>query len=165
MKFYKTEVLKILAIAVLSAVLFNSLSATGIGFIYKPVQFKHKKMVSLEETKKIFDEKSALFIDARPAVNYKHGHIPGAINVPFNSKDKEKLMADISKDQSIIVYCYSERCNQARLLHASITKLGYTNSALFAGGIMEWTKAKYPVEKSEEKSAEESAEPAKTAKK
>jgi rhodanese-related sulfurtransferase len=147
MKFCKTEVLKILGIALLSAILFNSFSSSNVEYIYNGVQLEEKRVVSLEEAKKLFDAKEVIFLDARPAPIYKRGHIPGALNVPFNSMEKEKLMSDIKVDQPLVVYCYSARCNQASLLDARIRKLGYKNVAVFSGGIVEWTKAKYPLEK------------------
>jgi len=151
MKFCKTEVLKILGVAILSAVLFNSFSSQGVEYIYSPDVPGDKKVVSLEEAKKLLDEKEVLFLDARPVSIYKRGHIPGAVSVPYNAPEKEKLMADISKDKNLVVYCYSQRCNQARLLQKRIEKLGYNNTTLFDGGIKEWTKANYPMEKSEAK--------------
>jgi len=149
MKFSKTEVLKILSIAVLSAIVFNSFSSNSVEYIYSPVQLEDKKTVTLQEAKKLFDAKEAIFLDARPAPIYKRGFIPGAISVPYSSMEKEKLMADIPKDKNLVVYCYSSRCNQANLLDVRIRKLGYKNIVIFEGGIVEWTKAKYPLEKPE----------------
>jgi len=150
-KFCKTEVLKILGLALLSAVVFNSFSPNSVDYIYHPLQMKDKKVVTLQEAKKLFDDKKVLFLDARPEPIYKRGHIPGAVNVPYNANDKEKLMTGIAKDKDIVVYCYSSRCNQARILEVRIKELGYDNIAVFDGGIIEWTKAKFPVEKQEDK--------------
>ena len=147
MKFCKTEVLKILGIAVLSAIVFNSFSSNNVEYIYSTVQLEDKTTVTLEEAKELFDAKEVLFLDARPSPIYKRGYIPGAISVPYNSMEKEKLMADIPKDKNLVVYCYSSRCNQANLLNVRIRKLGYKNIVVFEGGIVEWTKAKYPLEK------------------
>lgn len=146
MKFYKSEVFKILGIAVLSAVLFNSFSSASVEYIYTPSQDDGKHNVSLEEAKKLYESKEAIFLDARPVPVYHRGHIPGAISVPYNSKEMEKLIADISKDQHIVVYCYSSRCNQARILDKKVRELGYENVSIFEGGIKEWTKVQYPME-------------------
>jgi len=151
MKFCKTEVLKILGIALLSAIVFNSFSSNSVEYIYSPVQVKDKRTVTLIEAKKLFDAKEVIFLDARPAPVYKRGHIPGAISVPYNSMEKQKLMADIPKEKDLVVYCYSSRCNQASLLDVRIRKLGYKNIVIFEGGVVEWTRAKYPYEKQEEK--------------
>jgi len=150
MIFNKIEVIKILGISLLSAVLFNSFSSNPIDYIYKPVQSTEKQVVSLEDAKKLVDAKEVLFIDARPLALYKRGHIPGAISVPYNSAEKEKLMADIAKDKEIVSYCYSARCSMAHKLADSLRKLGYTHVSIFEGGIVEWTKAKYPLDKTED---------------
>ncbi len=140
------EMFFILIISVLSAVLFNYVSANSVNYIYKSSVITKDTVLSLTEAKRIYDAKEALFIDARPASQYKRYHILSAISVPYNSKIKEKLMKGISKGQNIIVYCYGKRCNQARRLADSLKKLGYTQVALFEDGIAEWKKANYPME-------------------
>jgi len=138
------EILLIILVSVVFAILFNTVSASGVEYIYKPSTVSNNSVLSLYETKKIFDDKRALFIDARPESQYKRDHISGAINVPYNSQKKETLVEGISKDKNIVVYCYSKRCNQARRLASALNKLGFNQVALFEDGIFEWQKAKYP---------------------
>ncbi|NOG44109.1 MAG: rhodanese-like domain-containing protein [Calditrichaeota bacterium] len=140
------EIIFILLISLASAAIFNSVSVSGVSYIYKPQIVKNNSILSLYETKNIFDANEGLFIDARPKSQYKRDHIKGAVNVPYNSSEKENLMRGIEHNQNIIVYCYSKRCNQARRLAKDLEKLGYTQVALFEDGIVEWKKAKYPVE-------------------
>ena len=146
MKINIKEILFILSLSIGSAVMFQSVSANGVDYIYKPPAVLKNTVLSLNEAKKIFDAKEALFIDARPEPQYKHDHIRSAINVPYNSNQKERLMTGISKEKYIVVYCYSKRCNQARRLEEALKTFGFKQVVLFEDGISEWKKAKYPID-------------------
>ena len=57
--------------------------------------------ITLEDAKKAFDDKTAVFIDARSAEIYKAEHIKGAINMPYSTED----FSSLPKGKTIIVYC------------------------------------------------------------
>ncbi|MGH7450675.1 MAG: rhodanese-like domain-containing protein, partial [bacterium] len=60
---------------------------------------------------------SAVIIDARPDFQYELGHLPGAINIPYDSNNLVELVNKHSlKNQALIVYCSSVHCNAAELL-------------------------------------------------
>jgi rhodanese-related sulfurtransferase len=58
--------------------------------------------IALEEAKKAYDDKSAIFIDARPVEAYKDEHIKAAINIPLGSTSD---FSSLPKGKTIIVYC------------------------------------------------------------
>ncbi|HTH51926.1 MAG TPA: rhodanese-like domain-containing protein [Pyrinomonadaceae bacterium] len=58
--------------------------------------------IELVEAKAAYDDKSAVFIDSRPAEAYKDGHVAGAINIPLGSTDD---FSSLPKGKKIIVYC------------------------------------------------------------
>jgi rhodanese-related sulfurtransferase len=58
--------------------------------------------ISLEDAKKAYDEKTAIFIDSRPADAYKIEHVKGAINIPLGSTSD---FSSLPKGKTIIVYC------------------------------------------------------------
>lgn len=74
-----------------------------------PVTVPADKLVKVEEMRKIWEEKKAVIVDARPPMKYFEGHIPGAINVPFTEMDKylDKLPQD--KNTLIVTYCEGPR--------------------------------------------------------
>jgi rhodanese-related sulfurtransferase len=145
MKISFKEIAIILLLAIISGTVFNSVSASGVEYIYRAPAITNNTIISLYEMKNIVEKKAALVIDARPKSQFTRGHLPGANNVPYNAKNKEELMDGIGFDEAIVVYCYSKRCNQARRLADALKKLGYKRVALFEDGIVEWKKAKYPV--------------------
>ena len=59
--------------------------------------------VSLADSKRAFDEQSAVFLDVRSAESYAAGHIPGAVNIPFDQL--EARMSELDPNQWIITYC------------------------------------------------------------
>jgi rhodanese-related sulfurtransferase len=146
MKINFKEIAVIFVISIVSAFFYNSYLVAGIPYVYEQEKVADGSVVSLAQAKEMIDNPEIIFIDSRPITSYKVAHLPGAINVPYNSPQVEKLMSDIKKDQSIVIYCYSRRCNMARLLASKLHQMAYTNVAVFDEGISVWQKHKYPVE-------------------
>jgi len=86
-----------------------------------------------------------VFIDARYALDYKAGHIEGAVNVPVDANDTEsrRRMADIDKDCWLVVYCQSAGCRFAEKVSARLKEAGYRNISIFKGGWNEWKKEEH----------------------
>ncbi|QER42466.1 rhodanese-like domain-containing protein [Thermodesulfobacterium sp. TA1] len=74
-----------------------------------PVKVPPEKIISLEEVKKLVEQKSVLIIDVRPPAKYAEGHIPGAINLPLAQFGKK--LPEILKDKQAlaVVYCEGPR--------------------------------------------------------
>ena len=74
-----------------------------------------------------------ILIDVRTAEEYASGHIPTAINIPYD------VIADNlpteNKDAKIIVYCRSGR--RSGIADGTLESLGYTNVIDF-GGVSNW---------------------------
>ena len=58
--------------------------------------------ISLEDAKKAYDDKSAIFVDARAVEAYKAEHVKGAANIPLGSTTD---FSSLPKGKTIIVYC------------------------------------------------------------
>lgn len=59
--------------------------------------------ISLADAKQAFDNGKAIFIDARAEDTYKAEHIKGAINITFDTLDKQ--LKHLPKDKTLIAYC------------------------------------------------------------
>ena len=82
---------------------------------------------------------SAVIIDARPDFQYELGHLPGAINIPYDSGNLVELVNKHSlKNQAIILYCSSAHCNAAEPLAEKLRVLGCEKVRLYPGGWEEW---------------------------
>jgi len=101
-------------------------------------------MKANELLKRIESKSAPVIIDARTGIEFKHGHVPGAINAPsgkilLNTAD---LPAD--KDLEIVVYC--EHGQRAWLANKLLGFRGYRNTSLLEGSLMDWKKAGLPLE-------------------
>ncbi|MDF2815129.1 MAG: sulfurtransferase [Paenibacillus sp.] len=73
-------------------------------------------------------------IDVREILEYKRGHIMGAMNVPL-SQLRQRL-GEIPKDRTVYLYCQSGmRSKQAAKL---LGRNGFADVAELRGGIMSW---------------------------
>ena len=79
-----------------------------------------------------------VLVDARPAVKYEAGHVPGAISIPKvqlqNSLDK------LPKDKLIIFYCGGITCKLSPESAEIAMKAGFTNVKVWYEGEPEWVK-------------------------
>ncbi|WP_370931159.1 3-mercaptopyruvate sulfurtransferase [Bartonella sp. DGB1] len=121
--------------------------------------FHPDMVVSLSEMQKIVAEQKANIIDARssarfnglepePRSNLKSGHMPGAINLPYNIFTEDgflKELPEISKifkekninlDDPIVATCGSGVT--AAMIIFALTSLGIENARLYDGSWAEW---------------------------
>ena len=141
-----------LGLAIHHSFLWKSLKG---GLIIQPVEETAQpssgtpRKISLEETKKRFDEKSSQFVDARARLYFQVGHIPGAISFPRetfeNNLDLSPLLA--LKEKRLVIYCSGIDCPDSGLLAAYLIRAGFRHIEIFDGGWPEWEQAGYPVEK------------------
>jgi rhodanese-related sulfurtransferase len=104
--------------------------------------------ISLAEMKRLFDEGTAIILDARDAAEYEQGHIPGAINIPYDRIPEyfDILNSQVPMDAHVVVYCRSLTCDFSDQLATELKIIGYQNVSVFSGGWDQWTTAGYPIE-------------------
>lgn len=98
--------------------------------------------------KRAFDSRTALFVDARSAFEFKVGHIPGALCLTaLSSGSKLRLaMAGYRADTRIIAYCAGTGCRSSHVLaRRLVQELGYENVEVLDGGWPAWQKAGFPI--------------------
>lgn len=103
--------------------------------------------ITLDELKRrIAANPELVLVDARPEPNYRHSHLPGAINIPYNEVDvlAPTLLPD--RDAEIVVYCANGPCPMSPIATARLVALGYANVADYHEGKAEWVGAGLPVE-------------------
>lgn len=135
---------------------------------YKPGEMRWTDVsgmtgVTLEQVEKALETKDVLFVDARPAEQYRgetrvwtrNGHIPGAVNVHWKSLTAEENAsrlrsaaelrtifenAGVTAEKDVVVYCGTGR--EATLLYMALTReLGYPRVRLYEGGWTEYSAA------------------------
>ncbi len=93
----------------------------------------------------LWQQRTALFVDARPHEDYIFNHLPGALEMPYRDFSRaHREFADLLEGASlIIIYDAGERpCAEA----VRVTKrLFGSRIALLRGGYPAWESAGYPV--------------------
>jgi len=109
----------------------------------RPIQIQTSKV------KAFFDAKAATIIDAREPAEYAEGHIPGAINLPYEqvATDTERLEKFDAQGKPIIIYCGGGTCEVSMSLGFSLVNAGKKKVLVYMGGWPEWSTSGYPVAK------------------
>ncbi|MEA3336647.1 MAG: rhodanese-like domain-containing protein [Chloroflexota bacterium] len=83
-------------------------------------------------------ENDPLVVSVQTRAEYERGHIPGAINLPWDEiTDVAQLRAQIPEDQLVVLYC--NHCVHSAQISAILNLLGYDTLDL-AYGFESWTK-------------------------
>ncbi len=104
--------------------------------------------ISLQEAGDAFIEGNVLFIDARDEASFDFGHIPAAVNIPWEEAQYDYSLIDrkVPRGLPIITYCDGTDCESSILLGTALRELGYEDVRVFFGGWVEWEEADYPIE-------------------
>jgi rhodanese-related sulfurtransferase len=107
----------------------------------RPIQMQ------LSVVKKFFDADAALFLDAREDWEYREGHIPGAVHLPFDQAvtDPARLEALEADGRPMIVYCGGGECELSINLAWELIQAGHGPVTYFQGGYPEWVENGFPV--------------------
>lgn len=96
--------------------------------------------VSAEEAR-AKQKSGAVLVDVREMHEWNEGHIPGARHIPLGSLAKRAKELDPAKE--IIAVCRSgSRSITAAMI---LQHAGYTNVSSMAGGMISWTRHRFPV--------------------
>jgi hydroxyacylglutathione hydrolase len=102
-------------------------------------------MKANELFKRIESKSAPVIIDPRSEIEFKRGHIPGAINAPVR---KILLnMAHLPKDRNLEMVIGCMHGQRAMIAKWLLGLYGYRNMALLEGWLEGWIKAGLPLEK------------------
>ena len=101
--------------------------------------------------KKVSEGKiQGVLIDLRRKEDFDKGHIPGAVNIPFDKYDgfdgSQTEFLGLSKTKMNYLYCYELLCNLAQKAAKKFASLGYPVKEI-KGGFDAWKERDYPIEK------------------
>ncbi len=94
-------------------------------------------------------QQAATIIDARSPDHFAEGHIPGAINIPYNDPIGylPALQERTLPEDLVIVYCGGEPCDESQMVFDLLRQAGYHNIRIYFGGWRDWLEAELDVEK------------------
>lgn len=81
-------------------------------------------------------------LDVRSSAEFRHGHIPGAVHMPFWLLPFRVDTLPLSRDAELVVYCgHGPRAQMARLV---LERAGYERLMLLTGHMKAWRDARLP---------------------
>ena len=95
--------------------------------------------------KRLIDQGSRgiVVLDVRSPEGYAEGHVPGAVNIPF--EELPARLKELPKHKDIVSYCWDVTCILCTKAAYVLASKGYRAKEML-GGIEEWRKAGFPVE-------------------
>ena len=101
-------------------------------------------MKANELLKRIESKSAPVIIDPRSEIEFKRGHIPGAINAPVRKILLNMAQLPKEKKLEMVIACmHGQRAVMAKWL---LALYGYRNTALLEGYLEGWQKAGLPWE-------------------
>ena len=79
---------------------------------------------------------------ARMAQDFEADHFEGAINVPVNADERQRrtITSEMEQDVRVVVYSQSAQCRFAENVALKLMSDGFSNVAVFKGGVVEWLR-------------------------
>jgi len=108
---------------------------------------QHPDSLDAAAVKRMSDSGTVMILDARAPDAFAKGHIPGAINIPYDQLPNylESLQSTVSLDDEVVAYCWGPDCDFSDQLATEMKLMGYTHVRVFHNGWEAWTRAGYPV--------------------
>jgi phage shock protein E len=85
---------------------------------------------------------SLFVLDVRTPQEFAAGHVPGAVNIPYDQVASQ--LGEIPKDKDVVLYCKSGR--RAGIAAEVLQASGYTKLGQLQGDMPAWSKDGRPVE-------------------
>ena len=115
--------------------------------IQRIVERSHLPTTSLSQAKEAFDHHSVLFVDSRSEEDFTAGHIPGAINIPWEEFELNaaECLQRIPASLPLIIYC-GGGCESSAELAEALSEMGYSEVSILVNGWPSWVEAGYSIE-------------------
>lgn len=106
--------------------------------------------VKIATVAKFVEAEAALIVDARDRGAFADGHIPGAVNLPYEeaTRDLGALRALDPRGRPVIVYCSGGDCEASRMLAELLTsEIGLRRVLVYEAGFPEWAASGMKVDR------------------
>ena len=100
--------------------------------------------ISIEEVNDGLRQNEIILIDARPAIEFQSGHLPGAVSFPIETLAGR--INELPMGKTMVTYCRGPYCIDADEASILLSAYGYPVKRL-EEGVAEWRQAGYPLEK------------------
>ena len=86
---------------------------------------------------------SPIILDVRSPREFQQGHVPGAVNLPYQQIGRRMADLEQVRDRQIVVYC--EVGPRARVAQSMLQQAGFADVRHLAGDMAGWRRARLPV--------------------
>jgi rhodanese-related sulfurtransferase len=86
---------------------------------------------------------SPIILDVRTPREYKQGHLPSAVNLPYQQIGRRMAELEQIRGRQVVVYC--EVGPRARVAQSMLEQAGFTDVQHLAGDMAGWRRARLPV--------------------
>lgn len=106
-------------------------------------------MISLDQAKQLYDRGGAVFVDARPRLQYEEGHISGALSLPWQDATNTftDLAVKLEEKDTFVTYCDGENCALSHDLAMFLKDMGFADVRVLVNGWTVWLDAGLPIQK------------------
>ncbi len=101
------------------------------------------KAIDVKNAVLLMNRENCIIIDVRNEEKFNVGHIPNAINIPFNKFSEEIYKLKRESKKTILVYCGSG--NSSGKAMKILNQQEFESAMIIEGGFSEWIKAQLPV--------------------
>lgn len=89
-------------------------------------------------------DRNFVILDVRTAEGFRQGHVPGAINIPF--EELPTRLKELPKEKDIISYCWDATCILCTKAAYVLASKGFKAREML-GGMAAWQEAGFLVER------------------
>ena len=93
----------------------------------------------------IINRESGVVVDISEVNEYKTGHVPDSINVPFSQINQQIQLLEKHKNKPLIVVCRTG--NRSVRAAATLRKSGFGRVYALSGGVAAWQRENLPIER------------------
>ena len=104
--------------------------------------------IPLEEAWSLYQQGTAIFLDARDPLSFQQGHIEGALNVPLSEAEAylNEVLTLAKSGHQVIAYCDGVDCPLSPELARILQRFGVPSVKVLVDGWRRWLEAGCPIE-------------------
>ena len=145
----RRRIVYMITTSVIAGFLLNQCSSNGIRRQFLGVSAFNSTPAAAVPAETAFQhhlEGTALFIDVRPADEYRIDHLPGAVSLPaerfFSSPGR---LDSLPTAGHYIVYCFEADCVASATISAALQSQGFSGVRYLDGGMAAWLEFGFPI--------------------
>jgi rhodanese-related sulfurtransferase len=143
------EAVVILVAGVIVSLAVNYVRDDGIPLIAEAEAFRvstDAEFLKPEDARDLFEQGTALFVDAREPEIFMIEHIEGAMNVPSSMAQVDSIAWLVGADPLIVTYASEASQRQAGVVADKLLEAGFSKVHVLYGGIEGWKDLDLPTE-------------------